>query len=71
MQMYIIMTNEQKKQSERLLAIRKNLKPRGDIIHIAQKLEVSRVWVSYVVNGHGTSERVLQEAERVIEARKN
>lgn len=56
-------------QEKRLKAIRAALK-RGDKQRIAQRAQVSWVWVSYVIAGKGTSERILQIAEELIRERK-
>lgn len=50
---------------KRLKEINKGLK-RGDKRRIAERAEVSWVWVSYVLAGRGTSERILQIAESMI-----
>lgn len=57
------------KQEKRLKAIREGLE-RGDKQRIARLAEVSWVWVSYVIAGKGTSERILQIAEALIRERK-
>ena len=69
--MYELMAHEQILKQKRLVAIRENLKPRGDIKAIAEAIGVRREWASKGIHGHGTSERVLQEAERSIESRIN
>ena len=58
-----------KEKRERLLRIRKSLL-RGDIMRIAARAGVSRVWVSYVLHGKDTSEPVLLSAEALISERK-
>lgn len=58
-----------KEKRERLLRIRKSLL-RGDIMRIADRAGVSRVWVSYVLHGKDTSEPVLRSAEALISERK-
>ena len=58
-----------KEKRERLLRIRKSLL-RGDIMRIAARTGVSRVWVSYVLHGKDTSEPVLRSAEALISERK-
>ena len=58
-----------KEKRERLLRIRKSLL-RGDIMRIAARAGVSRVWVSYVLHGKDTSEPVLRSAEALISERK-
>ena len=55
-------------QEKRLEAIRSGLK-RGDKKLIAALAGVHPVWVSYVIMGRGTSERILTIAERVIDDR--
>lgn len=52
----------------RRIDIRNNLK-RGDIARIAQRMGVTRVWVSFVLNGRGVSEPVLTMAETLINER--
>ena len=58
-----------KEKRERLLRIRKSLL-RGDIMRIAARAGVSRVWVSYVLHGKDPSEPVLRSAEALISERK-
>lgn len=55
-------------KEKRLNAIRSGLQ-RGDKARIAKLAGVHWVWVSYVIGGKGTSERVLTIAERVIAER--
>ena len=59
-----------KSTNERLTYIQKCLKV-GDKTQIAREMGVTRVWVSYVLNGRGTSEPVLQAAENLIHQKHN
>ncbi|WP_419526422.1 hypothetical protein, partial [Alistipes putredinis] len=68
-QMYLknsIMNTENREK--RLEAIRNGLR-RGDGRRIAILAGVHPVWVSYVINGRGVSERVLTIAEDIIAKR--
>lgn len=57
-------------KKERLAYINENLNPRGDRTFIAKEREVTRTWVSLVLNGKGVSEPILSFAEKLIESRK-
>lgn len=57
-------------KQERRSYIQTNLR-RGDGVKIANRLGVTPVWVSYVLNGKGTSEPVLQAAEDLIHKNNN
>ncbi len=57
-------------KEKRLKNIRKHL-IRGDKKLIAQRAGVHWVWVSEVIRGRGTSERVLSIAEELIAERLN
>lgn len=56
-------------RKERLRKISENL-IRGDINRIAVRADVSREWVSRVLNGHVVSEPVLRAAEALLAERK-
>lgn len=56
------------KKGKRLKNIRRNL-IRGDKKLIAERAGVHWVWVSEVIRGKGTSERVLTIAEEIISER--
>ena len=55
-------------KEQRLKNIRRNL-VRGDKKLIAERAGVHWVWVSEVIRGRGTSERVLAIAEQIIAER--
>ncbi len=55
-------------KEKRLKNIRKKL-IRGDKKLIAQRAGVHWVWVSEVIRGKGTSERILSIAEEIIKER--
>lgn len=55
-------------KEKRLKNIRKQL-VRGDKKRIAERAGVHWVWVSEVIRGKGTSERVLAIAEEIIKER--
>lgn len=55
-------------EETRLQGIRERL-IRGDKKRIAELAGVHRVWVSYVIEGRGTSEPVLKAAEELIRQR--
>lgn len=57
-------------REKRLADIRSKLQ-RGDKIRIAKYAGVHPVWVSYVINGKGVSERVMSIAEHLIADREN
>lgn len=59
---------ESDKKGKRLKNIRRNL-IRGDKKLIAERAGVHWVWVSEVIRGKGTSERVLTIAEEIISER--
>ncbi len=62
-------TIRDKRRIKRVRNIRTNLL-RGDINTVAMRADVSRVWVSRVLNGKDVSERVLRAAEELIAERK-
>lgn len=48
--------------------VRKRLRG-GDVNAVAKRAGVSRVWASYVLNGHKVSEKVLRVAEELVAER--
>lgn len=54
----------------RLESIRKELKAMRGISTLARRLGVSRLWIYRVLDGDGTSERVVRAAEELIAERK-
>lgn len=55
-----------KNKSARLETIRNGLKEVGGVTALARHLNVSRRWIYDVLEGAGTSERVLSAAEKII-----
>lgn len=55
-----------KNKSVRLERIRAGLKEVGGVTALARHLNVSRRWIYDVLEGAGTSERVLSAAETII-----
>lgn len=55
-----------KNKSVRLERIRNGLNEVGGVTALARHLNVSRWWIYQVLNGNGTSERVLSAAEKII-----
>lgn len=53
-------------KSKRLEYIRNGLKEVGGVTALARHLNVSRRWIYDVLEGVGTSERVLSAAETII-----
>ncbi len=60
-------TTSQRARRER---IREGLRRVKGFSEVARRIQVSRRWVHYVLDGSGTSERVLRAAEELIEERK-
>lgn len=53
-------------KSKRLEYIRDGLKEVGGVTALSRHLGVTRWWIYQVLNGNGTSERVLSAAETII-----
>ena len=54
----------------RLEVIREDIKKIRGVSTLSRRLGVSRLWIYRVLDGEGTSERVLRAAEELIAERK-
>ena len=61
---------KQENQAKRLESIREGLREIGGVTALSRRLGVTRWWIYQVLNGNGTSARVVSEAERLIKERK-
>ncbi len=57
-------------RARRLETIRQDIKKIRGVSALSRRLGVSRLWIYRVLDGSGTSERVLRAAEELIAERK-